>query len=603
MEKRILIDASHKKQTRVAITSDKRVDGYEFEDCNKKQLKGNIYLGRISRIEPSLQAAFVDFGNERHGFLAFNDIQTEYYQIPKGDKEEIIKIEEEVRKELKETQDIEINNNENNEDIISDKNDVEKKDQFYENDNNEIAINKKVEDIRNKKKFKKYRIQEVIKPNQVILVQIVKEERGKKGAALTTYLSLAGKYIVLMPNTAKGGGISRKIFNSQDRKHIRNVINDLDLPNTMGLIVRTAGAKKTKNEINNDLNVLLSIWGEITNKTLESNAPTLIHEEGDLIYRTIRDFFNSEIDNIIIEGENGFKIAKKYCSIIAKDQIKKIKKYKSKTPLFHFFEIEKYLNKIFEPRVELKSGGYMIISPTEALVAIDINSGKATKERNVEKTALATNLEAADEIARQIKLRDLAGLIVVDFIDMENFSNRRFVERKMKESLRSDKARTQVGRISNFGLLEMTRQRLRESSVKWQNVLSKESFSEKILRLIEQKYFDFIKIKKINIKVCEAIKYYMDTALKNNIKYLEKKYKLKITTVKDNKLLSNEFIINLLNAKNKEIGNITEINIENENEVDLNFKKNLSSNTKVKNYSKKLQKKKKDKNGFKKKVA
>ena len=603
MEKRILIDASHKKQTRVAITSDKRVDGYEFEDCNKKQLKGNIYLGRISRIEPSLQAAFVDFGNERHGFLAFNDIQTEYYQIPKGDKEEIIKIEEEVRKELKETQDIEINNNENNEDIISDKNDVEKKDQFYENDNNEIAINKKVEDIRNKKKFKKYRIQEVIKPNQVILVQIVKEERGKKGAALTTYLSLAGKYIVLMPNTAKGGGISRKIFNSQDRKHIRNVINDLDLPNTMGLIVRTAGAKKTKNEISNDLNVLLSIWGEITNKTLESNAPTLIHEEGDLIYRTIRDFFNSEIDNIIIEGENGFKIAKKYCSIIAKDQIKKIKKYKSKTPLFHFFEIEKYLNKIFEPRVELKSGGYMIISPTEALVAIDINSGKATKERNVEKTALATNLEAADEIARQIKLRDLAGLIVVDFIDMENFSNRRFVERKMKESLRSDKARTQVGRISNFGLLEMTRQRLRESSVKWQNVLSKESFSEKILRLIEQKYFDFIKIKKINIKVCEAIKYYMDTALKNNIKYLEKKYKLKITTVKDNKLLSNEFLINLLNAKNKEIGNITEINIENENEVDLNFKKNLSSNTKVKNYSKKLQKKKKDKNGFKKKVA
>ena len=603
MEKRILIDASHKKQTRVAITSDKRVDGYEFEDCNKKQLKGNIYLGRISRIEPSLQAAFVDFGNERHGFLAFNDIQTEYYQIPKGDKEEIIKIEEEVRKELKETQDIEINNNENNEDIISDKNDVEKKDQFYENDNNEIAINKKVEDIRNKKKFKKYRIQEVIKPNQVILVQIVKEERGKKGAALTTYLSLAGKYIVLMPNTAKGGGISRKIFNSQDRKHIRSVINDLDLPNTMGLIVRTAGAKKTKNEISNDLNVLLSIWGEITNKTLESNAPTLIHEEGDLIYRTIRDFFNSEIDNIIIEGENGFKIAKKYCSIIAKDQIKKIKKYKSKTPLFHFFEIEKYLNKIFEPRVELKSGGYMIISPTEALVAIDINSGKATKERNVEKTALATNLEAADEIARQIKLRDLAGLIVVDFIDMENFSNRRFVERKMKESLRSDKARTQVGRISNFGLLEMTRQRLRESSVKWQNVLSKESFSEKILRLIEQKYFDFIKIKKINIKVCEAIKYYMDTALKNNIKYLEKKYKLKITTVKDNKLLSNEFIINLLNAKNKEIGNITEINIENENEVDLNFKKNLSSNTKVKNYSKKLQKKKKNKNGFKKKVA
>ncbi len=578
MEKRILIDASHKKQTRVAITNDNRVDGYEFEDSDKKQLKGNIYLGRISRVEPSLQAAFVDFGNERHGFLAFNDIQTEYYQIPQADKEVIIKIEEEVREELKENQDDDLENNDTSDENSNFKNENELKENTQFGQQEDSGIKKKVDDIRNKKKFKRYRIQEVIKPNQIILVQIVKEERGKKGAALTTYLSLAGKYIVLMPNTAKGGGISRKIFNSQDRKHIRTVINDLEIPKTMGLIVRTAGAKKAKNEIKNDLDVLLSIWSEIANKTLESNAPALIHEEGDLIYRTIRDFFNSETDDIIVEGENGFKIAKKYCAIIAKDQIKKIKKYKSKKPLFHSYEIEEYLNKIFEPRVELKSGGYLIISPTEALVAIDINSGKATKERNVEKTALATNLEAAEEIARQIKLRDLAGLIVVDFIDMENFSNRRFVERKMKEALRADKARTQVGRISNFGLLEMTRQRLRESSVKWQNVLSKESFSEKILRLVEQKYFDFLKTKKVNIKTCDAIKIYIENELKNNIKFLEKKYRFKINLVKDNKLLSNEFSISFMNNKNKEVGNVSEINLieDVENEVKNSLQNNKS---------------------------
>ena len=602
MEKRILIDASHKKQTRVAITNDNRVDGYEFEDSDKKQLKGNIYLGRISRVEPSLQAAFVDFGNERHGFLAFNDIQTEYYQIPKADKEVIIKIEEEVREVLKENQDDDLESNDTSDENSNFKNENELKENTQFDQQEDSGIKKKVDDIRNKKKFKRYRIQEVIKPNQIILVQIVKEERGKKGAALTTYLSLAGKYIVLMPNTAKGGGISRKIFNSQDRKHIRTVINDLEIPKTMGLIVRTAGAKKTKNEIKNDLDVLLSIWSGIANKTLESNAPALIHEEGDLIYRTIRDFFNSETDDIIVEGENGFKIAKKYCGIIAKDQIKKIKKYKSKKPLFHSYEIEEYLNKIFEPRVELKSGGYLIISPTEALVAIDINSGKATKERNVEKTALATNLEAAEEIARQIKLRDLAGLIVVDFIDMENFSNRRFVERKMKEALRTDKARTQVGRISNFGLLEMTRQRLRESSVKWQNVLSKESFSEKILRLVEQKYFDFLKTKKVNIKTCDAIKIYIENELKNNIKFLEKKYRFKINLVKDNKLLSNEFSIGFMNNKNKEVGAVSEVNLieDIDNEV-----KNSSQNNKSKKLHKNTRASFKNKRNkiYKKKVA
>ena len=310
-------------------------------------------------------------------------------------------------------------------------------------------------------------------------MQIVKEERGKKGAALTTFLSLAGKYIVLMPNTAKGGGISKKIFNSQDRKSIRGIINQLEIPETMGLIVRTAGAKKTQNEIKNDLDILIQVWEEIRQKTITSNAPTLIHEEGDVIYRTIRDFFSNDITEVIIDGEAGYDKAKKYAGIIAKEQVKKIKKYRGKVPLFHSKGIEKYLNDIFEPRITLKSGGYLIINQTEALVAIDINSGKSTKERNIEKTALTTNIESATEIARQAKLRDLAGLIVIDFIDMENYSNRRLVEKKLKESLRTDKARVQVGKISSFGLLEMTRQRLRESSIQWRTILSVESFSQK----------------------------------------------------------------------------------------------------------------------------
>ena len=299
-----------------------------------------------------------------------------------------------------------------------------------------------------------------------------------------------------MPNTAKGGGISRKIFNSQDRRHIREIINNLSIPNTMGLIVRTAGAKKTQNDIKNDLDVLIGMWEKIKHKTLNSNAPSLIHEEGDLIYRAIRDFLTNDIQEIIIDGKDSYDKALNYAETIAGDYLKKIKRYKNKIPLFHSTGIEKYLNKIFDSKIILKSGGYLIINPTEALVAIDVNSGKATKERNIEKTALATNIEAAEEIARQAKLRDLAGLIVIDFIDMENFSNRRLVERKMKDSLRSDKARTQVGRISHFGLLEMTRQRLRESYIKWETVLSKESFCEKILRKVEEKIFDIPKVKK-----------------------------------------------------------------------------------------------------------
>lgn len=571
MEKEILIDASQEKQTRVAIKSDNGVEEYEYENEQKKQLKGNIFLGRISRIEPSLQAAFVDFGNERHGFLAFNDIQTQYYQIPLADKELILKEEEELRKELEEetnelSPEDSNSSNESESDDSEDESTEDASDEDLKNsedgeDSSETEIpeleknsyEKKISDIRAKKKFKRYRIQEVIKPGQIILLQIVKEERGKKGAALTTFLSLAGKYIVLMPNTAKGGGISRKIFNSQDRKNIRGIIKELTIPETMGLIVRTAGAKKTQNEIKNDLDVLVQIWEEIKEKTLTSNAPTLIHEEGDVIYRTIRDFFSNDIKEVTVDGEKGFDKAKKYAEIIAKDQVKKIKKYKGKIPLFHSKGIEKYLNQIFEPRINLKSGGYLIINPTEALVAIDINSGRSTKERNIEKTALNTNIEAAVEIARQAKLRDLAGLIVIDFIDMENYSNRRLVEKKLKEALRNDKARVQVGKISNFGLLEMTRQRLRESSIQWKTVLSVESFSQKILKLIEEKIFSIPKVKTVEVDLPKKIIDFIQADMKDEIDFFEKKFKFKIKFNANPDFLSDDFKISFKDSKKKEL--------------------------------------------------
>ena len=580
----------------------------------KKQLKGNIYLGRVSRIEPSLQAAFIDFGNERHGFLAFNDIQTQYYQIPIADKESILKEEEEVRKQLFEetknltpTENIVSNSNNDQDDHLSnlenesldedlthqnqqieetsEENLISNQEDFTENDS---EYEKKINDIKSRRKFKRYRIQEVIKPGQVILVQIVKEERGKKGAALTTFLSLAGKYIVLMPNTAKGGGISRKIFNSQDRKNIREIINHLEIPETMGLIVRTAGAKKTQNEIKNDLNVLIQIWDEIKEKTLNSNAPSLIHEEGDIIYRTIRDFFSSEITNVIIDGDTGFEKAKKYAEIIAKEQIRKIKKYKGKVPLFHAHGIEKYLNEIFEPRINLKSGGYLIIHPTEALVAIDINSGKSTKERNIEKTALTTNVEAAMEIARQAKLRDLAGLIVIDFIDMENYSNRRLVEKKLKEALRTDKARVQVGKISNFGLLEMTRQRLRESSIQWRTVLSTESFSQKILKLVEEKIFSIPRVKNVILEIPKKIIDHIQSNLSEEVNFFEKKFKFKIKFEINQDFVSEDYKIIFKNNKNIILEELKNSSVE--GEIDDKSKdennKDLSNDTEINNKKK-----------------
>ena len=576
MSKELLIDASHPEETRIAIKSNNGIEEYEYENIHRKNLKGNIYLGKVSRIEPSLQAAFVDFGNERHGFLAFNDIQSDYYQIPQADKDRIKKEEEEARAKLLEENDKEIvEHAEQGEDInLQDKN-SSNGDQDEENignkasnedidSNEENHVEDKPKNNRSFYRFKRYRIQEVIKPGQIVLIQIVKEERGKKGAALTTFISLAGKYIVLMPNTAKGGGISRKIYSSSDRKKMKEIINDLELPKTMGLIVRTAGANKTKNEIKDDLTNLLGTWEEIRKNTLKSIAPSTIYEEEDLIARAIRDFYSKDIDSIVVDGDKAFEAAKKYAKKISSAHVKNVVKYKGKIPIFHHYNIEKYLNSIFEPRIELKSGGYIIISPTEALVSIDINSGRSTRERNVEKTALTNNLEAAEEIARQVKLRDLAGLIVIDFIDMENYSNKRLVERKLRESLKNDKARIQFGRISNFGLLEMTRQRLRESSIKWEIQLSVDSFALKIIKLLEERAFSDSKIKIIDVNLSKKIIDILNNNYSTELKFFKDKYKFKINLVQNAEFLSQEFLFSFYDAKKKIISefNGTEVKEE-----------------------------------------
>ncbi|MEI6170274.1 MAG: Rne/Rng family ribonuclease [Pseudomonadota bacterium] len=564
MSKELLIDASHPEETRIAIKSDNGIEEYEYENIHRKNLKGNIYLGKVSRIEPSLQAAFVDFGNERHGFLAFNDIQSDYYQIPQADKDRIKKEEEEIREKLLEETDKEIvEHSEQIQDIdLADKNnsDNDSEEESIGNKSTEEEINSneennnfegKQKNIKSFQRFKRYRIQEVIKPGQIVLIQIVKEERGKKGAALTTFISLAGKYIVLMPNTAKGGGISRKIYNSSDRKKIKDIINDLELPKTMGLIVRTAGANKTQNEIKDDLKNLLSTWEEIRLKTLKSIAPSTIYEEEDLIGRAIRDFYSKDIQNIIVDGDKAFETAKKYAKQISPAHVKNVHKYKGKIPIFHHYNIEKYLNSIFEPRIELKSGGYIIISPTEALVSIDINSGRSTRERNIEKTALTNNLEAAEEIARQVKLRDLAGLIVIDFIDMENYSNKRLVERKLRESLKNDKARIQFGRISNFGLLEMTRQRLREGSIKWEIQLTTDSFALKIIKLLEEKAFSDDKIKIIEVNLSKKIIDILNNTYSTELNFFKDKYKFKIDLISNPEFLSQEFLFGFYDNKKK----------------------------------------------------
>ena len=591
MPKNLFIDASHPRQTRVVLKSENDIEDYEYEGKNNNLIKNNIYLGKVSRIEPSLQAAFVDFGRERHGFLSFNDIQSDYYQIPQSDIELIKKEEEETRIELQKQS--EIDEKDLREQDLEEK--ILEPDSKIDLPDEETTAVEKSLDIKTNNfsvKKKRYKIQEVIKPNQVILVQVLKDERGLKGAALTTFISIAGKYTVLMPNTPKGGGISRKIFNPVERKKIRQILNLIEIPKEMGLIVRTAGSNKTKNDIENDLKNSITAWEQIKNKAIDSIAPTIVFEESDIIKRSIRDMVDDEVQNIFVEGNDGYQKAKIYIKQLMPKQIKKVKKYRDKIPLFFKNNIESKLYEIYKTEVKLKSGGYIVINPTEALVSIDVNSGKSIKQKNVESTALDTNLEAAEEIARQIKIRDLSGLIIIDFIDMHNFSNRRQVERKLKERCRKDRARIQIGRITHFGLLEMSRQRLRESNVKWIMSLTNESQALKIFKLIEIKCLEN-KSKEVLVNLNKKIINFLSTNSEEDIIFFQNKNKIKLTFKEDLNFGVNDYKIEFKAKNNKIIEVIqsekiikNETNIIKFEEKKKSFNKSYQKKTKKKFYKK-----------------
>jgi ribonuclease E len=495
MTMRMLIDARHREETRVAVVKGNRIEEFDFESAERKQLKGNIYLAKVTRVEPSLQAAFVDYGGNRHGFLAFSEIHPDYYQIPKEDREALLREEAEHAAEeaaLRAEEDgdddhldgddgVEVleraHDDEDDGDHESEEAEEETSEGESEGENGEGrgrgrgrgkrrgggGEDSPAEALRQRRMNlrRRYKIQDVIRRRQVLLVQVVKEERGNKGAALTTYLSLAGRYCVLMPNTAHGGGISRKISSAADRKRLKTIMADLKLPPSMGCIVRTAGLQRTKVEIKRDFDYLARLWDGIREETIKSTAPALVYGDSDLLKRAIRDIYNRDIDEVIVEGEDGYRQAKDFMKLLMPSHAKKVKQYADAVPLFQRAGVEDQLSAMYNPVVQLKSGGYLVINPTEALVSIDINSGRSTREHNIEQTATATNLEAAHEIARQLRLRDMAGLVVIDFIDMDHGSNVRKVEKAMKEALKNDRARIQVGRISAFGLMEMSRQRLR----------------------------------------------------------------------------------------------------------------------------------------------
>ncbi len=572
----MLVDATHQEETRIVVTGGNQLEEFDFESASKVQLRGNIYLAKVTRVEPSLQACFVDYGGNRHGFLAFSEIHPDYYQIPVADKEALLAAEKQQALEAEqENQDREEELEENSEAIQDDapdgdetsenneldeqegqengqeENGQEDNDQVVDQLGGDDALEEEVE--RKKPRVKRYKIQEVIKRRQVMLVQVVKEERGNKGAALTSYLSLAGRYSVLMPNTARGGGISRKITNSSDRKRLKEIAGSLAVPEGMGVILRTAGASRTKAEVKRDFEYLMRLWESVRSLTLTSTAPCLVYEEGSLIKRTIRDLYSKEIDELLVSGEEAHKEATEFMKMIMPSHVKNVRLYRGDKPIFSKYNVETQLDSMFSPQVTLPSGGYIVINPTEALVSIDVNSGKATKERNIEATALQTNLEAAHEIARQLRLRDMAGLVVIDFIDMMDKRSIRNVENKMKESLRNDRARIQIGRISLFGLLEMSRQRMRfgvlESST---NVCptcagagivrSVESLALMIVRAIE----DYVQRKpnnSINVNVPTDVANFILNAKREALSSLEKKNNISISVLADIAMVGNNFEI------------------------------------------------------------
>lgn len=541
MSNRMLIDANHDEETRVIVLNNSgKIQEFDIEAKDRHQIRGNIYLAKVTRVEPSLQAAFVEYGGNRHGFLAFNEIHPDYYQIPTSEKEKII------QEEVEPTTEIDTNNKEAEEAESHETNDTN------DSNDNEEVINDEQPEKFNKHK-KRYKIQEVIKKRQIILIQVTKEERGNKGAALTTYISLAGRYCVLMPNTARGGGISRKISDLKTRNKIKDSISSIKIPDGMGVIIRTAGAQRTKTEIKRDFEYLIRLWQTIRKLTLNSSAPALIYEEGSLVKRSIRDLYNKEIDEIIVSGDNAYDEAKSFMKMLIPSHVKFIKKHKEDVPLFISFSAESELQNMYQANVSLPSGGYLVINQTEALVAIDVNSGRSTREHNIEDTALRTNIEASDEIARQLRLRDLAGLIVIDYIDMEERKNNRSVERQLKEALKVDRARIQIGHISQFGLMEMSRQRMRssliESSMSKCNhcnglgrVSSVSSQSVQIIRAIEQDLIDNGR-NNISLQTNHSLADYLLNKKRRDIFEIEQKYNVSINIDSEN--LDEEQIYNI----------------------------------------------------------
>jgi len=539
MARRMLIDASHPEETRVAVINGKRLEDFDYETSRKRQLKGNVYLAKVVRVEPSLQAAFVDYGGNRHGFLAFSEIHPDYYQIPVADREQLLAEEAEAD---------DAEDSENGTSV-------------------ETVGGDEVEEVERRriKHYRHYKIQEVIKRRQIMLVQVVKEERGNKGAALTTYLSLAGRYCVLMPNTGRGGGISRKIGNAKDRRRLKKILDEFKIPRGMAVIVRTAGAERTKAEIRRDYEYLIRLWDDIRNRTMESIAPTLVHEEANLIKRSIRDLYSRDIDDVLVEGETGYRIAKDFMKAMVPSHAKRVQRYDDPAiPLFFRYQVENQIDAIYNPIVQLRSGGYLVMHSTEALVAIDVNSGRATRERHIEETAIKTNLEAAEEVARQLRLRDLAGLIVIDFIDMEESRNNAAVERRLKEALRSDRARIQIGHISAFGLLEMSRQRLRPSLLETSSevcaacggtghIRSTDSTALHVMRGIEEEGLRR-RATEITVSVPTKIALYILNQKRDVIASIEQRCGLKVDIAADDSMISPEYRIERTRAREGDEG-------------------------------------------------
>ncbi|GAB3123368.1 Rne/Rng family ribonuclease [Novispirillum itersonii] len=538
MAKRMLMDATHPEETRVVVVNGTRLEQFDVETSTKKQLKGNVYLAKVVRVEPSLQAAFVEYGGNRHGFLAFSEIHPDYYQIPMADRQALLQAEADSHAD----------------DGDDDGDDVET---LGGDDPEEMAPRSRGKSYISRN----YKIQEVIKRRQIMLVQVVKEERGNKGAALTTYLSLAGRYCVLMPNTAKGGGVSRKITNAADRKRLKQVMHELDVPSQMAVILRTAGQERSKAEIKRDYEYLIRTWTQIRETTMESRAPALIHEEGNLIKRAIRDIYTSDIEEVLVDGDEGYRTAKDFMKILTPSHAKKVQPYRDPTmPLYHRYQVDNQLDAMHSPTVQLKSGGYIVINQTEALVAIDVNSGRSTKERHIEETALKTNLEAAEEIARQLRLRDLAGLIVIDFIDMEESKNNAAVERRLKDALKQDRARIQLGRISHFGLLELSRQRLRPSLMETSfhtcphcagtgMVRSVESAAVQILRVIEEEGVRR-RSSEITVHVATPVALYVLNNKRKTLDEIEARYGLQAFLRGDDSLIAPDYRMDRVKADN-----------------------------------------------------